>query len=443
MLRRAHDGHSSGNWSRLELQGSYDFRTSQEARNSATDNLLTSPCEWLLMIDNDTKLVNDAGPVDPFKLIDCAVDHNLRVVAAPIPVLQGSKWYINMFQRVTDRKPDQGWHAPLGLGALKSWESSSHLPHPVDAAGTGMILIHRSVFEELQDYGLLGIHETINGLAPSEQEPLHDWTSGLLAQHDPTEDLPYWLRPREPSGRTIIGEDLLFSERCRHLDPPVQPHVLPSLYCGHLHTVDLARIPSIIYSLAEPPTAADYGLETLGGLTPSVMSIEPWQAKVLRDLTWECPRVELPDLGSSGVMVEFGGGISTWVLGENQELALVTVETDETQRSKLLHASTQVISRFEDGCAVRMEDLDPRVVFVFIDGPQVTSDNPHARFNTLPQIPESLLVNGCLIVVDDYHRATEKDAVEFWKSRLSGTLRQKRVYGPPTREMAVFEYHKP
>jgi predicted O-methyltransferase YrrM len=436
----------------IESVPGYDHRTSQQARNEVTGILLSEQTEWLLMIDNDTSLLGPSGYVDPFMLIESAIAHGARIMAAPVPCMKGDKWHINVYRRLEKIGPNSGWHAPVGLNDLRQWEADPHTPIAVDTVGTGMIAIHRSVFEELGRAATDGLEAVLSVL---KSEDLLGWYTGLNPHqlrldnsHRPSYlGLPHWLRPRLPSGADIIGEDIFFCERARAAG--IQPYILPAAYSGHYHTYEYSRAPQLMFALADRPTAEDYQLDSLHGLEPGPMSIQPWQAVQLRRLLLES-RYGHPN---GDTIVEFGGGVSSLVLldalpKDFKYCRLLTIESDPSWAERLRGIRRELLPALADRWEI-IVDLAPsprgavsyeNIPFIFIDGPQVTQSDPKARWNTLPPLLP-YLSDGCLIVMDDYNRPSEKAALEHWQS-FTAFLVLQRTIGPPDRTMAVIRFNR-
>lgn len=151
-------------------------------RNRLVKQFLETKSDWLLMMDSDEQL-----PVSSFdKLIEAAHEKERPVVAGlvfasfdtgfpypkPVPTI---------FQ-----------DAPEGFLPLNNYDKDSLFQ--IDAAGTGCLLIHRSVLEAIRD--------------DADQHQGTDWC---------------WFWDGPINGEWI-GEDLQFSRRIRSLGFPIYAH---------------------------------------------------------------------------------------------------------------------------------------------------------------------------------------------------------------------------
>lgn len=151
-------------------------------RNRLVKQFLKTKSDWLLMMDSDEQL-----PVSSFdKLIEAAHEKDRPVIAGlvfasfdtgfpypkPVPTI---------FQ-----------DAPEGFLPLNNYDKDSLFQ--IDAAGTGCLLIHRSVLEAIRD--------------DADQHQGTDWC---------------WFWDGPINGEWI-GEDLQFSRRIRSLGFPIYAH---------------------------------------------------------------------------------------------------------------------------------------------------------------------------------------------------------------------------
>lgn len=151
-------------------------------RNRLVKQFLETKSDWLLMMDSDEQL-----PVSSFdKLIEAAHEKDRPVIAGlvfasfdtgfpypkPVPTI---------FQ-----------DAPEGFLPLNNYDKDSLFQ--IDAAGTGCLLIHRSVLEAIRD--------------DADQHQGTDWC---------------WFWDGPINGEWI-GEDLQFSRRIRSLGFPIYAH---------------------------------------------------------------------------------------------------------------------------------------------------------------------------------------------------------------------------
>ena len=117
--------------------------TTTKSRNIIVLNFLnTSSAEWLLMIDSDERL-----PLEAFhKLINAAHDKERRVVSALVFAQfgddeQGLRPVPTIYRQLEG----------AGLQAMDDYPLDSVIP--IAAAGTGCLLVHRSVLEEMRKIG--------------------------------------------------------------------------------------------------------------------------------------------------------------------------------------------------------------------------------------------------------------------------------------------------
>jgi hypothetical protein len=149
-------------------------------RNRVVKQFLETKSDWLLLLDSDEQLTLDAFD----KLIETAHDKDRPVVAGLVFAGFGVEGAL-----YPKPVPAIFQDAPEGFLPLFKYDKNSVFE--IDAAGTGCLLVHRSVLEKMRDN------------ADSHQGT--DWC---------------WFFDGPINGEWI-GEDLLFSRRIRSLGFPI------------------------------------------------------------------------------------------------------------------------------------------------------------------------------------------------------------------------------
>jgi predicted O-methyltransferase YrrM len=410
----------------LEIIRAYDFHTSLEARNWSAQQLIESECQWLLMIDNDTR-------IDPSGTLICLPELcllGLDVVAAPVPVLQNGSLYINAYMASEDH---EGLYRSSYEDELASALSTGGILER-DAVGFGAVAIRREVIERL----------SASPLIPSCQ----GWqdSASRLAGSAP---YPVFLRPRDGFGSTLKGEDLYFCERARLHGFRIYTSLRHG--CGHYHTVDQGRIPVIRAAMKRRPGKDQYLLKSWPRIPePGEMTITPEIGSVLRRLILSLPERRIS-------ILELGCGLSTCVMADELSRRkhggrLLSLETNEeiaartrtilsewlASRPDNLEASIITVPDYTRG----MEQAKQSGAFdlVFIDAPQATAELPQARLHTLPAIAEAgCLAPGAIIVLDDANRPGEAACVREWLFRYPSRL-ECRIEAAGSRTLAIFRW---
>jgi predicted O-methyltransferase YrrM len=354
----------------IDCRMAYDFKTSQEARNWASEEFLIEGHDYLLLIDNDTKPVFKGELVN---LLEMALP-GLDIVAAPVPVLSNGIWMLNCYMRSAN-----------GLYRNTTYAEFSHAERDGvrllerDAVGSGAIMLsHKVIAAMKKSYGVI------------------------------------WQRPRELSGKTKLGEDLWFCESAKRLGFKVYSSLAHP--CGHLHSIDLLDVPTI--RQAECGITPDaYGLDAYAKVPPiTEFSITPAIAAKLRELIANTSPLNILELGS---------GISTLVIADAIKhltgARLVSIENDTRRYSETVDCVPGFVTVLlrplaENGWySLNPSDLPVKPIeFLFIDGPSATI-NPTARYQAIPQLWD-LLAPGCTIVLDDANRAGEVECISQWQN---------------------------
>lgn len=174
-----------------------------DARNMLASELLSSPCEWLLMVDADMGFTGDS------------LDRLLEVAHPDTHPIVGGLCFV---QRETVEDGMSGWRW-LPVPTIYQWQThpngktgfTPRVHYPIDqvvrchATGGAFVLIHRTVFERLAD----------------------EWG-------------PHWFdRTAGPDG-AMMGEDLSFFVRVMAAEFPV--HVHTGVTTTHQKTVWVSEV---------------------------------------------------------------------------------------------------------------------------------------------------------------------------------------------------------
>lgn len=101
-------------------------------RNQIVRDFLTTDCDWLLMIDTD----QDFAPHVPHQLLVSAEDAGARVMSA-------------LYFGLLEGQMAPMWWNRISTGEYGTAATITDGVQQIDAFGTGMCLIHRTVFEEM------------------------------------------------------------------------------------------------------------------------------------------------------------------------------------------------------------------------------------------------------------------------------------------------------
>lgn len=154
--------------------------------------------EWLLMVDNDV-----VPPGDILKM----VDYGEKVVSATVTIKKDG-----VPHPVIVKQRDDGKFRRMSMDEYRDEVADNGLVE-VDGLGTGCLLIHRSVLEEMS---------------------------------------PPWFKfIYNEDGTLKLGEDFYFSERAKDLDEPL--YVTSEFVCSHYRKTDLTEFAQIV---AEAENAA-------------------------------------------------------------------------------------------------------------------------------------------------------------------------------------------
>ena len=399
----------------LEFLPARGFHTSQEARNWATDEFLKRKRDFLLMIDNDTRPERDGACID--LPVMAALD--LPIIGAPVPVVNGQKLYVNFYFQDGSQ-----YRTPVWEDFEKAQDTNGLVE--CDAVGGGAVMFRRDVLETLTDLK--------DGPYCTAQE----------LEYLPKLSRPYpvWLRPREATGKTWIGEDLFICTRAKRLGFKVYCS-LPHL-CGRFHTVDQGSVPEIQSSEQQAEwTAKDYGLEEpVPPITP--WSITPRMAQRLRE--------SVRELTPPACILELGSGISTLVLADalHAHSTVITIEHDYREVLKGLEGrwfqrrenKPQIFPLWwplKDGwyAPADPQEVWDKVNLLFIDGPPGATCKL-ARYPAVPQL-KNCLVPGATIILDDVHRPDERECVERWTREFPVTLESIETF-EHGRQMAILKW---
>ena len=359
---------------------------SQSARNAVIQSALESECDYLVMIDNDTIPVTPhGGIVDLFAMCELGLD----IVAAPAPVVKGDDLFLNGYMR----------HPPayrnITLDEFEAVDERGLIK--VDAVGFGFICLSWDVMEKMERLTRTCSFDSNGDVTDSFCEP------GVPVH-----------RLRSLDGQTQLGEDLLFCLRAQRYYE-IQPYMVPSQLCGHLHTIDYGKIPTV----KRQKSAKEYGI------TKSPLPIDNYTMAV-ETLDWLYDVITTPRHGTMQYVLELGSGFSTTVIASalrqahRNNYSLISLDED-------LDSVTRVNASLEDNglplCSMYARLLDgfySREVYwgslqgrcfdlIVIDGPSSLSkgDRPEGvkRFS-------SQLRQGGLLLFDDYQREDNAKCVE-------------------------------
>jgi hypothetical protein len=172
------------------------------ARNQIVANFLTHPAkaEWLLMLDADQQLMLDGFD----KLIDTAHDVERPIVAGLYFGAWGGPFYPTPVPLIFTAIPGTSRFRPVV-------EYPRDTVIPVDSAGTGCLLVHRSVFEKIAD---------------EDTNKQHTWT-----RYEDGSAAPRWCWFRDmPVNGDWFSEDHFFCAQARQVGYGLHAHtgvVLP------------------------------------------------------------------------------------------------------------------------------------------------------------------------------------------------------------------------
>lgn len=159
-------------------------------RNRVVQSFLDDPTgfEWLVMVDDDQ--------IVPAGAIANLLSVNKPVVIAPTPIMVANRIVMNVSRWNDDPNHTYLWPSK------HQWDVTEP-PYRCAAGGTGMILIHRSVFEKLE--------------------------------------FPWFVENHGgPRGEGQQTEDVIFCNRCVEAGIEIWCH--PAVVCGHMKRVNLMDI---------------------------------------------------------------------------------------------------------------------------------------------------------------------------------------------------------
>ncbi len=400
IIEHRHDG-------LLHLHMARGFKTSQQARNRAVDQFLDGPCDYLVMVDNDTQPMKDGQPISVIDL--CAT--GLPIIAAPIPTVQmrhgRQQWQINAY----DKHPG-GTYRNLTWHELDERVEDTRLDHVkvvrCDAVGFGCVAIRRDVLEEIKKYGYsYWDHET-----PFELARIN-----LFEKFK--DNWPAILRTRQLNGDTVTGEDLLLCPRAK--DIGFDSYTAVSHPMGHWHTIDYATLPDLNYAMHSP---AELGLKVWPD--PSPWQMEHKVLAYIRELLMNSPHVSH--------IIELGSGLSTLVIAAALKARghgwCASFEEDEGQlaqaegflsrngldsvvqlvRAPIAEYGDDRLKFYSAQSVLPALSVDRPAHLLIIDGP---SGKHNARVNADRFLFDKLAPNA-LIILDDVDRPHEAQAMQSW-----------------------------
>jgi len=176
-----------------ELKVSFSYLQPVDANRNkmVKDFLQNENNEWMLMVDNDV-----VPPGDILKMVDTGE----KVVSATVTVKkEGVPHPVIVKQR------EDGKFRRMGMEEYREEISDEGLVE-VDGVGTGCLLVHRSVFEEMS---------------------------------------PPWFKfVYNEDGTLKLGEDFYFGQRLRQMDIPM--YVNSNYVCSHYRKTDLTEFAQIV-----------------------------------------------------------------------------------------------------------------------------------------------------------------------------------------------------
>jgi predicted O-methyltransferase YrrM len=418
--------------------------TSQLARNEACDLFLAGNCDYLLMVDNDTKPVRPTGEL--LSLMALA-DWGEDIVAAAVPTIAytgGQRtWGINAYM----------CHGG-GFRMLSHEELSRESMLRIDPDGRKIPL--RELTDGAVGFGAVMLsRRVVEAMAHNNGS----YAAGPLSAHiaaGPNETFAPILRSRDIRGATTFGEDLLFCWRAR--DQGFKSYVAPSMLCGHYHTVDFGEIPLLAPAIEprpeqqkqqhakpqeEEPTSysiEDYGAYGLGNRplplpTITDWSIKPELAHALRQ--YITSRADFPHKPVRHVL-ELGSGISTvvmasalhgvgyrgaWLLSLEHDEQYVTATNKALTGDERTLCSVRKVGLGTDGFytdwAHLIREAGCKFDLMLIDGPPGHSGGRVHADRMFPYLND-----GAIIVLDDFKRPQENAALQTWQQSYALTVHE-------------------
>jgi GT2 family glycosyltransferase len=167
-------------------------------RNGMVKNFLQDESnEWLLMVDNDV-----VPPKDILRMVDYGED----VVSGTVTIKKDG-----VPHPVIVKQREDGQYRRIGLSEFDEEVDDETGLIPVDGVGTGCLLVHRSVLEDME---------------------------------------PPWFRfVYNEDGTLKLGEDFYFAEQLRQND--VDMFVSSEHLCSHFRKVDLTEFTQIVAEAEE------------------------------------------------------------------------------------------------------------------------------------------------------------------------------------------------
>jgi GT2 family glycosyltransferase len=176
-----------------DLKVSFNYLQPVDANRNkmVKDFLENEDNEWMLMVDNDV-----VPPGDILKM----VDHGKKVVSGVVTIKKDG-----VPHPVITRKTDEGKFRRISLQEYQDEVDEEGLIE-VDGAGTGCLLVHRSIFEEMS---------------------------------------PPWFKfMYNEDGTLKLGEDFYFSQRLEEMGQPT--YVSSEFVCSHYRKTDLTEFAQIV-----------------------------------------------------------------------------------------------------------------------------------------------------------------------------------------------------
>jgi len=123
-----------------------------KSRNEVVRHFLGTEAEWLLMTDPDQTFEPDALE----RLVAAAEDHDARVIGVPTPCMKMddpvSRCAVVGHNVFAAAPPAEGQSVPYHFVPFDDLPLGENTLVQVAAVGTGLMLVHRSVFERIRDF---------------------------------------------------------------------------------------------------------------------------------------------------------------------------------------------------------------------------------------------------------------------------------------------------
>jgi hypothetical protein len=176
---------------KLQYADLYNESLITRARNALTHLFLKSECEYLLFIDADQSFL----PED----VERMVEANKDVIAAPVPMKQIN--WAGIKEAIENNKEDfESYGAYYNVNSFENNPTANiDEPFEVKHAGSGMMLIHRSVFEKISNLVGSYVSDSIAmGGFPLGEEVKEYWTTSI-----------------DPESNRLLSEDYNFCKLFR------------------------------------------------------------------------------------------------------------------------------------------------------------------------------------------------------------------------------------